>query len=48
MTLDAFWKQDSRYINQMLHRLMGKKRLLGLKGEIIGVAEVNRRQRRHV
>jgi hypothetical protein len=27
---------------------MGKKRLLGLKGEIIGVAEVNRRQRRHV
>ena len=48
MTLDAFWKQDSRYINQILHRLMGKKRLLGLKGEIIGVAEVNRRQRRHV
>jgi hypothetical protein len=47
MTLEAFWKQESRYINQMLHRLMGKKRLLGLKGEIIGVAEVNRPQRRH-
>jgi hypothetical protein len=48
MTLEVFWKQESRYINQILHRLMGKKRLLGLKGEIIGVAEVNRRQRRHV
>ncbi|MBC7871006.1 MAG: hypothetical protein H7Y09_09230 [Chitinophagaceae bacterium] len=47
ITLEAFWKQESRYINQMLHRLMGKKRLLGLKGEIIGVAEVNRNQRRH-
>lgn len=48
MTLEAFWKQESRYINQMLHRLMGKKRLIGLKGEIVGVAEVNRRQRRHI
>jgi len=48
LTIEAFWKKESRYINQMLHRLMGKKRLLGLGGEIIGVAEVNRRQRRHI
>lgn len=48
LTLQAFWNQETRSINQMLHRLMGKKRLLGLGGEIIGVAEVNRRQRRHV
>ena len=47
MSLEAFWKQESRYINQVLHRLFGKKRLLLLDGEIIGVAEVNRRQRLH-
>src|SRR5690606_26059268 len=47
MTVEKFWKQESRYINQMLHRLMGNKRLLGLGGEIVGVAQVNRRQRRH-
>ncbi|MEQ8672808.1 MAG: hypothetical protein RLP44_26335 [Aggregatilineales bacterium] len=47
MSLEAFWKQESRYINQVLHRLLGKKRLLLLDGEIIGVAEVNRRQRLH-
>lgn len=47
MSLEAFWKQESRYINQVLHRLLGKKRFLLLDGEIIGVAEVNRRQRSH-
>jgi len=47
MSLEAFWKQESRYINQVLHRLMGKKRFLLLDGTIIGVAEINRRQRRH-
>ena len=47
LTLDAFWKQESRYINQVLHRLMGKHRIQLLKGDIIGVAMVNRRQRRH-
>jgi hypothetical protein len=45
LSLEAFWKQESRYINQVLHRLMGKKRFLLLDGEIIGVAEINRRQR---
>lgn len=47
MSLEAFWKQQSRHINQTLHRLMGKKRFLLLDGEIIGVAELNRRQRKH-
>ncbi len=47
MSLEAFWKQESRYINQVLHRLMGKKRFLLLDGTIIGVAEINRKQRRH-
>jgi len=47
LSLEAFWKQESRYINQVLHRLFGKKRLLLLEGEIIGVAELNRRQRSH-
>lgn len=47
LSLEAFWNQESRYINQILHRLLGKKRFLLLDGEIIGVAEVNRRQRSH-
>ncbi len=47
VSLETFWKQKSRYINQTLHRLMGKKRFLLLDGEIIGVAELNRRQRKH-
>ncbi len=47
LTLEAFWQQESRVINQMLHRLMGKNRLLLLNGQIIGVAEINRRQRSH-
>jgi len=47
LSVDALWKQESRYINQTLHRLMGKNRLLVLNGEIKGFAEVDRRQRRH-
>ncbi|GAB4523302.1 MAG: hypothetical protein OHK0046_36820 [Anaerolineae bacterium] len=47
LSLEAFWNQESRYINQILHRLMGKKRFLLLDGEIIGVAEIHRRQRSH-
>ena len=46
LTLERFWRQESRTINQMLHRIMGKRRLVILDGEIIGVAEVNRVQRR--
>lgn len=46
LTLDNFWRQESRKINQMLHRIFGKRRLVILNGEVIGVAEVNRVQRR--
>jgi len=46
LTLENFWCQESRKINQMLHRIFGKRRLVILNGEIIGVAEVNRIQRR--
>ncbi len=47
MTLERFWKKENRFINQTLHRLMGKRRLVMLDHEIVGVVEVNRRQRRH-
>ncbi len=47
LTLERFWQQESRYINQMLHRLMGKRRLVLLSGAVVGVVEVNRKQRRH-
>lgn len=30
MTLERFWKQENRLINQTLHRLMGKRRLVML------------------
>ena len=46
LTLERFWHQESREINQMLHRIMGNRRLVILNGEVIGVAEVNRNQRR--
>jgi hypothetical protein len=48
LTLEKFWQQESRYINQVLHRLMGKRRLVISKGEIVGVAEVHRKQRRRI
>lgn len=47
LTLERFWKQESRTINQTLHRLMGKRRLVLLSGEIQGAVEVKRRQVRH-
>lgn len=46
LTLDEFWQQESRVINQMLHRLMGKRRLVILKKEVIGVVVSNRVQRK--
>lgn len=48
LTPEKFWQQESRYINQVLHRLMGKRRLVILHGEVIGVAEVHRKQRRRI
>lgn len=48
MSVEAFWKQDSRVINQTLHQLLGKNRLVLLHGEIVAFAEVNRRQRKRI
>jgi hypothetical protein len=46
LTLEKFWQQESCSINQVLHHIMGNRRLLILNGELIGVAEVHRGQRR--
>lgn len=35
---ESFWQQEEYRINQMLHRLMGKNRVIVLNGEIIGFA----------
>ncbi len=45
LTLEKFWHQESRKINPMLHRIMGKRRLIILNDEIFGVAEIHRVQR---
>jgi hypothetical protein len=37
MGIDAFWMQASTRINQMLHRLFGKRRLIVNQGEIKGL-----------
>ncbi len=46
LTLEKFWLQESRIINQTLHRIMGNRRLVILNKEVVGVAEVRRRQPR--
>ena len=48
LTLEKFWQQESRVINQMLHRLMGNRRFVILNKELIGVAVSHRSQRRRV
>ncbi|MBK8035346.1 MAG: hypothetical protein IPK17_38740 [Chloroflexi bacterium] len=39
LSVDVFWQQDERYINQMLHRLMGNKRLAVRDGEIVEIVD---------
>ena len=46
LTLEGFWLQESRVINQMLHRIMGNRRLVILNREMIGVAVSHRVQRK--
>lgn len=46
LTVDRFWQQEDRYINQMLHRLMGQRRLVMVGGAVVGVVEVQRKRRR--
>ena len=46
LTLEKFWLQESRVIHQMLHRIMGHRRVVILNKEVIGVVVSNRVQRR--
>ena len=39
LTVDVFWEQDGRYINQVLLRLMGDKRLAVRDGEIMEIVD---------
>lgn len=48
MSLEIFWQQESRVINQILHRLMGKYRLIIDEGEVAAAKIVNRPQRRRL
>ncbi len=46
ISLDAFWQQPDRYINQMLYRLFGNRQLIILDKQIVGVVERRKRKRR--
>jgi hypothetical protein len=46
LSLEAFWQQSDREINQMLHRLFGNHQPVILDKQIIGVAERRKRKRR--
>ncbi len=37
MGLDGFWNQDARRINQMLHRIFGRRRLIVDQGKVAGL-----------
>lgn len=47
MGVDAFWQQDSRVINQLLHRVLGARRLVAVGGEIVGAVNSKKTQRNH-
>lgn len=47
LSVDGFWKQEERAINQLLLRLMGKKRFVVRDGEIIGIADAPVRKKRY-
>ena len=42
-SLYEFWKMSDREINQMLHRLFGKRRLVVKNAQIVGIADYFRR-----
>lgn len=46
LTVDGFWQQPDRVVNQMLHRLFGNQQLIILEKKIVGVAERRKRPRR--
>lgn len=39
LSVDVFWEQEGRYINQLLHRLMGNKRLSVLNGKVVEIVD---------
>lgn len=43
-TIESFWQQDRRVINQQLHRVFGKLRMVASDGEIVKYVESNRRK----
>ncbi len=46
LSLEAFWQQSDREINQMLHRLFGSRQLVILDKQIVGVVERRKKKRR--
>jgi hypothetical protein len=44
ITLDSFWNAEPREINQLLHRLLGRRRLVVLAGQVVGIADTPRRK----
>jgi predicted nucleic acid-binding Zn-ribbon protein len=47
LTLDGFWQAEPRVINQLLHRLMGHRRLVVRDGQIIGTTGAPDLRRRY-
>lgn len=48
MTLDDFWQQDERVVNQQLHRLFGKHRFFVQDKKIVGLAIPARGRGKHL
>jgi len=46
LSLEVFWQQPDRVINQILHRLFGDRQLVILDKQIIGVTERHKKVRR--
>lgn len=46
ITLEQFWNMDDAFINQVMYRLMGNRRLVALNGFIIATRETPNRPRR--
>ncbi|MEQ8673163.1 MAG: recombinase family protein [Aggregatilineales bacterium] len=46
LSVEEFWGQEDRKINQLLHRLMGNKRFVVLEGYVVGIADAPKHKRR--
>lgn len=47
MSVDVFWQQENTYINQILHRLIGRKRFVVLNGEFVGIVDAPIHKKRY-